>query len=196
MLHGGLSGALELRRMPGGAVRLSGRFPYNSETTLVPPGRGQPARREVIAARAFAPRIDRGEDVHLLIGHDFDRPLASRAAGSLILTDTAAALEIAAEIAAELRAAPYVQDFLGALEAGLIRGLSPGFRIADTAGAEEVRSDGAGLLRTVRAAELYELSAVTVPAYGEAQITARRWARFDSTAERDGRARAAFRWRA
>ena len=67
-------------------------------------------------------------------------------------------------------------DFLAAQAAGLITGLSPGFRVAPEPGAEtvELRKDGS-ILRTVRAAQLFELSAVTRPAYPEAQIEARNW---------------------
>jgi len=173
MLYGAHRGGLELRREPDGALRLAGRFPYGVETVLAPAAGTRPELREVFAPRAFAARIDAGEEVHLLSHHDYDRPLASRGAGTLEVQDTADALTFEATISAELRRAPYVADFLGALEAGLIRGLSPGFRIGG--GREEVRQTDGAMIRTVHAAELFELSAVTVPAYSEAQIEARRW---------------------
>lgn len=163
------SGALELRRTSAGGVRIGGRFPYGVVTEL------SKRHREIIAPRAFASRIDAGEDVHLLIHHDYDRPLASRAAGTLDLQDSETALTFEARIAPELARAPYVEDFLAGLEAGLVRGLSPGFRVPSEAGAEEVRSEGDTLVRTVRKAELFELSGVTRPAYSEAQIEARTW---------------------
>ena len=193
MLHGAHHGGFELRRGPDGAVRLAGRFAYGVETTLAEARGDRPELREVFAPRAFAARIDAGEEVHLLSHHDFDRPLASRGAGTLTLTDTAEALTFEATITAELRAAPYVADFVGALEAGLVRGLSPGFRLAE--GGDEVRMQGGAMIRTVRAAELFELSAVTVPAYSEAQIEARTWT---PRAERPdaGLARVLNRWRA
>ena len=170
MLTGASLGAVELRRAPDGAIRLRGRFPYSTAATL----RGGPdPRREVFAARAFAPRIEAGADIHLLVQHDYDRPLASRAAGSLRLEDRDDALAFEAEIAPELRGAGYVTDFLAGLEAGLVRGLSPGFRVP--AGGETVKRNGAGLTRVIARAELLELSAVTVPAYEDAQIEARRW---------------------
>lgn len=140
------------------------RFPYGAETELAP------GRREVIAARAFADRIEAGEDIHLLAGHDYEKPLASRAAGSLTVTDTDAALLLEARIDP---GTSWARDFLAAHAAGLVRGLSPGFRV--TPGGERIEQRGAGLLRTVTRAALYELSAVTVPAYSQAQIEARAW---------------------
>ncbi|WP_444460934.1 HK97 family phage prohead protease [Rhodobacter capsulatus] len=175
MLWGAHLGGLELRT-EGGETRLRATFPYGRATVLTEGGRNGQTRKEVIAPRAFAARIDAGEDIHFLAGHDYEKPLASRAAGTLTLKDTAAALIMEAVISAELRAVSYIADFLAAQAAGLITGLSPGFRVLPDPGAEtvEVQRDGS-ILRTVRAAQLFELSAVTRPAYPEAQIEARSW---------------------
>lgn len=167
MLWGGSNGGLEIRTLADGATRLRGRFAYGAETAL------SGNRREVFAKRAFSAKIEAGDDVHLLVGHDFDRPLASRAAGSLILTDGDNALTFEATIAPEMRSVSYVADFLGTLSAGLVKGLSPGFRVP--VGGDAVQREGNGLLRTVRAADLIEISAVTKPAYPQAQIEARNW---------------------
>lgn len=163
MLWAASLGALELRT-EGGATRLRATFPYGAETELAP------GRHEVIAPRAFSKRIDRGEDIHLLAGHDFEKPLSSRAAGNLTLTDTDAALVIEATIEANTT---WARDFLAAHRAGLIRGLSPGFRVAP--GGERIESRGDALVRTVTEAALFEVSAVTRPAYDGAQIEARCW---------------------
>lgn len=163
MLWGAASGALELRAEKGG-VRVSGRFPYGAETELAP------GRAERIEARAFSARIEAGEDIHLLAGHSYDKPLASRAAGTLEIRDTDEALEIEAELSGSTT---WAQDFIAAHRAGLIRGLSPGFRV--TPGGERIMRRGDGLLRSVTSAELFEISAVTRPAYDGAQIEARAW---------------------
>jgi uncharacterized protein len=164
MLWGAASGALELRAENGG-VRLRGRFPYGVEAELA---RG---RAERIEARAFAERIEAGEDVHFLSGHDYAKPLASRAAGSLEIRDTGEAVEIEATLSAETS---WAKDFIEAHRAGLIRGLSPGFRV--TPGGERIERRGDGVLRRIDRAELFEVSAVTRPAYQAAQIEARAWA--------------------
>lgn len=163
MLWGGNLGALEVRN-DGGATRLRASFPYGAETELAP------GRREIIASRAFAARIEAGDEIHLLFGHDYDKPLASRAAGTLTLTDTDAALVLDAQIDG---GTTWARDFLAAHASGLVRGLSPGFRVDD--GGERIERRGADLMRTITRAELFELSAVTRPAYPQAQIEARAW---------------------
>lgn len=171
MLWGGNSGAMEIRG-EGGETRLRAVFPYGRETVLQKAGRG-PARHEVIAPRAFARRIESGEDIHLLAAHDFNKPLASRSAGTLTLTDGEDALVVEAILSPELLTVSYARDFLAAHRAGLIRGLSPGFQVAD--GGERVEMRAGAVLRTVTTADLFELSAVTRPAYPAAQIEARNW---------------------
>lgn len=172
MLWGGHTGSLELRS-EGGATRLTARFPYGRETEIAA------GRLEVIAPRAFRDRIERGEEIHLLAGHDFNRPLASRAAGNLTVTDSDDALTVEAEIDA---GTSWARDFLAAHGSGLIRGLSPGFRVAP--GGERIERRGDGILRTIASAELFEISAVTRPAYPEAQIEARNWQPVGEVAER------------
>lgn len=182
MLWGASLGRLELRS-EGGVTHLRAAFPYGAETELAP------GRRETFAARAFADRIDAGEDVHLLSGHDWEKPLASRAAGTLTLTETDTALTLEARIDG---GTSWSRDFLAAHASGLVRGLSPGFRVQP--GGERIENRGAGLLRTVTRAALFELSAVTVPAYPQAQIEARSW---DSGPQRQRAAVHPFnRWRA
>ncbi len=61
-----------------------------------------------------------GEDVHFLSGHDFNKPLASRAAGTLTLTETDDALTVDATISAKWARSSYVRDFLSAHAAGLV----------------------------------------------------------------------------
>ena len=169
MLWGAATGALELRATDGG-FRISGAFPYGQDTELAP------GRMERIEARAFADRIEAEGDIHFLSGHDYAKPLASRHAGTLQITDTGEAVQIEAEIAS---GTSWARDFLEAHKAGLIRGLSPGFRVAS--GGERIERSGNGVLRSITRADLFELSAVTRPAYPTAQIEARSWAAEMST---------------
>lgn len=173
MLWGGHAGSLELRT-EGGDTRLRASFPYDRTTELSDGGVSGRPRQEVIAARAFADRIERGEDLHFLVAHDFNKPLASRTAGTLTVSESDDALTLEATISAAMAGVSYVRDFLTAHGAGLIRGLSPGFRVKP--GGETVEERGKAILRTIRAADLFEVSAVTRPAYPDAQIEARNWA--------------------
>ena len=183
MLWGGNLGALELRS-EGGATRLRATFPYGAETELAP------GRREVIASRAFADRIEAGEDIHLLSGHDYNKPLASRAAGNLTLADGDDALVIEATIA---DGTTWARDFLAAHAGGLIRGLSPGFRV--DLGGERIERRGNSVLRTISPAALFELSAVTRPAYSSAQIEARAWETHQDRQPYRGAVHHVNRWR-
>lgn len=184
MLWGGNLGALEVRS-EGGATHLRATFPYGAQTELAP------GRHEVIAPRAFAARIEAGGEIHLLSGHDYNKPLASTAAGNLSLRDTDAALEIRATVDGSTT---WAADFLAAHKAGLIRGLSPGFRVED--GGDRVERRGADLLRTVTRASLFEISAVTVPAYPSAQIEARAWEAHQDRQPYRGAVHPFNRWRA
>lgn len=187
MLWGGHGGGLELRKRASGAMALRGRFPYGKAAVLSDGGRTGRPRKEVIAPRAFAYRIDRPEeDIHFLVGHSYDRPLASRGAGTLVFNDTDEALLFEAIITEEMQEVSYVRDFLSGFAAGLIMGLSPGFRIPPKRAVEEAETiedegydpeNGAhnAIIRTVHHALLYEVSAVTRPAYDDAQIEERNW---------------------
>ncbi|MEO0958928.1 MAG: HK97 family phage prohead protease, partial [Pseudomonadota bacterium] len=179
MLHGAPLGTLELRNEGDGTV-IRGRFPYNRPAVLSDGGRngGRP-RKERVAPGAFRYRIERPEqDIHLLVGHDFGKPLARTGNGSLEFEDTADALFLRAVIAGAIAGTTYGADTLAGLAAGLVVGLSPGFRMpppraVPTEEAERVEeedpAEGTAIIRTIMAALLYEMSLVTRPAYQEAE---------------------------
>lgn len=181
MILGMASGSLELRASADRSRRLVGRFPYNKAAVLSDGGRTGRPRKEVFAPNAFAYRVnDPKEDVHLLVGHDFGMPLASRAAGTLTLRDSAEALSFEATISEQMQEVSWVRDFLLAFAAGLIIGISPGFRIPPeraVAKAEEtVEEDpklGDALIRWIFEALLFELNLVTRPAYQETSVEER-----------------------
>lgn len=183
MLFGAFEGGgLEVRRRSGGGVRLSGRFPYNSRAVLSDGGRTGRPRKEEFASGAFRHSVETEQEVHLLVGHSFDRPLASRGASTLKLTDDDDALTFTADIASEMEEVSHVRDALALLAAGQIAGISPGFRIppqrtvpnAETV-EEENPAEGNALIRTINEAILFELSLVTRPAYSETEVEKRNW---------------------
>ena len=185
MLAGFSNGTLTLeeRASRGGARTLSGRFPYNSRATLSDGGRTGRPRKEVFASRAFAYNVEREDvDIRLLSGHRFDKPLASRSAGTLELKDSDDALTFRAEITPDMQEASWVRDFFAGYSAGLIRGISPGFRIPPKRVApnaekvtEEDPREGMALIRTIFEALLFELSVVTAAAYPDAEVEERNW---------------------
>ncbi|GGD30834.1 HK97 family phage prohead protease [Sinisalibacter lacisalsi] len=210
MLWAATQGDLEVRKRASGALALAGRFPYGKAAVLSDGGRTGRPRKEVIAPRAFSYRVERPEEnIHFLVGHDYSKPISSRAAGSLKLTDGDDALTFEATIAPEIAETTWARDALAAVSAGLMVGLSPGFRIPPKRAvkdAETIEDEGHdpengahnAIIRTVHAALLYELSIVTRPAYSEAQIEARSWAKTKGGAYTPdaGLVRTLNRWRA
>ena len=168
-----LLGSIELRRRGGGGRIFSGSFPYGKMATRSDSGR---VRKERFAARAFSFALREKREVHLLSGHTFDKPLASVRAGSLRLSDSAKALTFEATIPAAAEQPTWVRDTVLALDAGLIGGISPGFRVAPIDGAEVLIPEPGNpevSIREIREAVLFELSLVTRPAYPETTVSRR-----------------------
>jgi HK97 family phage prohead protease len=169
-------------------------------------GHGRRPRKERFAPHAFEwiVRPEQAErDVHLLVGHSFDKPLASRKAGTLILNDTPEALEFTAILTPAIQRTSWAQDFINAYLAGLIVGISPGFRVAPPEAVtkaeettEEDPAEGTALVRTIYEAVLFELSLVTRPAYPETDVVLRSKREIDkAAAQARYRRSAAWRWR-
>ena len=168
---------LEVRRA-GKRPKIVGSIPYKTLATISDRGK---VRKETIEPGAFAFALaDETREINLLFGHSFDRPLASRRGGGLILADTPEALEFEASIAPELEEVTHIRDALNMLEAGLVTGVSPGFSVPP----RDVVPDAERLvpepgnpgvfIRSLSALVLYELSLVTRPAYeaSEAELRA------------------------
>ncbi|MGD9846669.1 MAG: HK97 family phage prohead protease [Variibacter sp.] len=119
--------------------------------------------------------------MHLLVGHSYDKPLASKLNGTLHLVDSDEALMFEAEIAEAIADTSYGADILKQIDSGLAVGISPGFRIPPpraVAKAEVFMDEGhdpaRGMfnarIRTILQALLYELSIVVAPAYKESIV--------------------------
>lgn len=178
-------GDLEVRAARKGRRKLRGRFPYKKRAVLSDGGRkgGRP-QKETFSPKAFAYRVEAADkEIHLLVGHDFNRPLASKLTGTMKLVDTAEALTFEAEITPEIAATSYGSDVLAQIDSGLAYGISPGFRLPPPRrvakpevftdeGHDPSRGMFNALIRTISSALLYELSIVTRPAYKESTIEA------------------------
>ena len=112
-----------------------------------------------------------GEPLDLLVGHEYGRPLASRAAGSLTVAETGDALVFEATLPAPEARTTWMRDALLAVDQGLMAGLSPGFTVPPASvvpGAERLDPEPGNpgvTIRTISAAVLHELSLVTRAAY-------------------------------
>jgi HK97 family phage prohead protease len=166
---------------------LRGSFPYGVTATLSDGGRKGRPRKERFASRAFQYRVEQPDaEIHLLVGHDYGKPLASKLNETLTLTDGDDALSFEARILPSVLETVHGRDALALLSAGLAVGLSPGFRLPPERAVEDPESverepnnpdegQHGAIIRTVKAALLFELSIVTRPAFEEAQVEARNW---------------------
>lgn len=156
---------------------LAGVFPYGSQATMASRGR---VRKERFEARAFRYAVeDSTRDVHLLVGHSYDAPLASKLSGSLTLDDSDDALSFRAALPAENDRPSWMVDALKGIVLGLMTGISPGFNVPPTsavANAERLLPEPGNpgvFIRSIAAAVLFELSVVTRAAYREASVQLR-----------------------
>ena len=92
---------------------LGGKFSYNTPTVLRNRGR---KRKQTVRPGAFRFAIqDETREINLLLGRDYDKPLASKQAGTLHLIDNPEALEFFVD---ELPDTSYVRDFRAGLSSG------------------------------------------------------------------------------
>ena len=147
-----------MRELRFAELRAEGRtlsgiaVPYNSRGVL-------PWGEEIVRAGAFGD-VERA-DVVLNRQHDRGQPLARTGGGGMVLTDTASALTMRAELPKTQDA----DDVLTLVSAGVMRGMSIEF-VAK-------RDSWEGDLRTIEEATLVGLAIVDKPAYGEALVQAR-----------------------
>ena len=165
---------LEIRRS-GRTRTLSGRFNYGSMATIRDRGR---VRKERFEPRAFRFAIEDGSrQIDVLVGHSFDKPLASRKAGTLDIADGDDGVTFEARLPDDPPS--WVIDAERAIAAGLMTGLSPGFTIPPASAvpdAERLEPEPGNpgvQVRVIREAVLREFSVVTAPAYADAAVDLR-----------------------
>ena len=201
----GLIGELEIRAPAGGARMLSGRFPYNRTATVRDRGR---RRKERIGPDAFgwqmrefaklqkeigrkiedtidAYRLSLFEEelerrnVHILAGHDFNKPLGDMKRGTARVTSTNEALEFEVDLPDEADMPSYMLDAVKEVRTGRAGGISPGFKVPPrnvVANAETIEPEpgNPGVdVRVVNQAVLYEVSVVSRPSYGSTDVDLR-----------------------
>ncbi len=177
-----LTGDLEVRAGRNGRRKLRGRFPYRKRAVLSDGGKSGRPQKEEFAPRAFGYRVeDQTAEIHLLVGHSYDKPLASKLTNTLQLVDSDEALTFDAEISEAIADTSYGSDILKQIDSGLAVGISPGFRtppkravavaeVFTDEGHDPARGMHNARIRTVLQALLYELSIVVRPAYTEAKV--------------------------
>ena len=118
-------------------------------------------------------------NVHVLAGHSYDRPLGDLRSGTATITSTREAVDFEVDLPAESDMPSYMRDTMAMIRAGLVGGISPGFKVPprdvvpDAEGLEPEPGNPAVQVRVIKAAVLYELSLVTRPSYTETEIDLR-----------------------
>ena len=118
-------------------------------------------------------------NIHVLAGHSYDRPLGDMLRSGARVTSTREAVEFEIELPPDGDQPGYMRDTIAMIRAGLIGGLSPGFRVPpravvpDAERLEPEPGNAAVQVRVIENAVLYELSIVTRPAYSETDIDVR-----------------------
>ena len=192
-----LDGHLEIRARGGGGRVLSGRFPYNRTATVRSSGRTRKERftsgalswqvREFEKLQAQASElvgkvVDEALDEalerrnsFLLVGHSYDKALADMRSGTLKIRHTTAAVEIEAALPDENKMPSWVRDAVLAVEAGQLRGISPGFAVPAKGGERLIPEPGnpGVMIREVLDAVAFEYSLVARPAYSGTDVSAR-----------------------
>ena len=136
-------------------------------------------RKETFNPRAFDFAINQepARRIDILVGHDFGKPVASRQSGTLAITDGDDAVNFIATLPNP--APSWVDDMERSIEAGIMTGLSPGFRIPPRAVVPNAEvlvpevGNAAVQIREINHAVLREFSVVTSAAYLEAAVELR-----------------------
>ena len=125
--------------------------------------------REIIQPGAFADVLGASPDVHLVIGHNMDLPLARTRNGTLELGEDIRGLKMWARIDSRLS---YAKDLAVQLKSGLVDQMSFAFTIPE--GGDTWTVDDAGsVTRTVNKIDgLYDVSVVAAGAYPQTDVQA------------------------
>ena len=125
--------------------------------------------REIIEPGAFADVLGASPDVHLVIGHNMDLPLARTRNGTLELGEDIRGLKMWARIDSRLS---YAKDLAVQLKSGLVDQMSFAFTIPE--GGDTWTVDDAGsVTRTVNRIDgLYDVSVVAAGAYPQTDVQA------------------------
>lgn len=157
---------LRVDKAESGIKTIRGSLKFNALS--VPLG-GFTRFREKIAPEAFDSVLnDESREVMAYWGHDVNKPLGRRSAGTLRLTKTDTLLKFEAD-------APdtsWGRDAVAAIERGDVQGMSFRFRVLPEGDTWEEDKDE-NLIRTLRNVELQEVSPTAEPAYTKSSASVR-----------------------
>jgi HK97 family phage prohead protease len=144
---------------------------YNKRSKKLATARGN-GFIEQLRAGCFDKAL-RKSDTVLLVEHDTNRPLARKSAGTLSLTSDSVGLRVNASLDMGVS---YARDCYQNIKNGNIRGMSFGFTCDEGDEWDETTDDEGErcALRTINEVdELFDVSAVLVPAYSDSECSVR-----------------------
>jgi HK97 family phage prohead protease len=122
---------------------------------------------EKVMPGAFKSALQPGADIRLLTNHDWSKPLARTAAGTLQLRDD----DYGLGFSAELPNTTYANDLAESMQRGDVTGCSFGFN-CDPDG-DSWDNEGGDVVRSLRSVTMMEGSIVSSPAYLQATVSLR-----------------------
>lgn len=159
---------VEVRTNADGSVHVEGHAGVFDTPTEI--GAGPAGFEERVAPGAFAKTIRDNADVRFLFNHNPDLVLARTKSGTLSLREDTRGLAITADLAPT----SVGRDLAILLGRGDISEMSFGFQAIQDVWTMETRDDGSRYeLRTILEARLFDVSAVTFPAYDNTDIAVR-----------------------
>ena len=196
---------LEIRAREDGGRTIHASFPYNKTATVRSSGRARKERfasgslswqtrqfeklqvefnemldqtiEDAVSQIRYDALLDglARRDTHLLVGHDFNRPVASMTGGNLRIRHTPDAVEIEADIGAVGEEPSWIEDAVKSVRRGGTTGVSPGFQVPATKGSERFipEPNGPSMIREIVDAVAYEYSLVSRPSYANSAVDVR-----------------------
>ena len=206
MEHGIIVDGVELEiRQEGRRPTLRAVFPYGVTATISDRGRVRKERFIKGAFRFAIEEVKAGRrEIDLLVGHSFDKPIASTRANSLTVREATESVIVEATLPPEGQQPSWIVDLLASVTFGLMTGLSPGFSVPPpdvVPNAEAIVPEEGNpgvMIRDIAQAVLHEFSIVTRPAYKETSVDLRAMQDAATTALKDSSNQAvaerAYRW--
>ena len=106
-------------------------------------------------------------NTHLLVGHDFGKPIADMRGGNLTVQHTDDAVHLRADLPPVDEQPSWVVDAVKGVRGGQMRSVSPGFQVTSKGSERLVAETGPGnaLVREILDSTVYEYSLVSRPSY-------------------------------
>lgn len=196
---------LEIRQGPGENPVLSATFPLNKTATISSTGRVRKekfssgsmswqvrefqklqAEMSQVLARGIDDfmgkrRFDELDDAlnkrnsHLLVGHDFNRPIADMRTGNLHIEHTPDTVYLRADLPLVEDQPSWVVDAVKGVRGGQMNSVSPGFNVTNKGSSRLVPEDGnpGVMIRQIEDSTVYEYSIVSRPTYPGTTIDTR-----------------------